>query len=276
MGDQVRSKRLGGREAQTISMNHNTQRLVALEHDFVSLLAEVLHIGEHISFDAQEPLQLLCDQLEIILRIGPLSHSSHTAFPDIDGIIPLTVNSRDNQLMVQGAVWMSPSECTPLLLSAQLSEHQAKAHVSVQLGVSHLRLCDAQQSTKTIQKFFLNQWNEHTSWMNHLEWTTHPEKHEAIRPLQYRRTIEKQRRALITRIEKAMEQGETPAQLIHTLTTSGLGVIQMISALRTMTGASIRDVKLLGQWWNPEQGITDASKFNHHVYKLFETSKKNS
>ena len=75
---------------------------------------------------------------------------------------------------------------------------------------------------------------------------------------------------LISRFEQALKEGGTPAQFVHRLTASGLNTIDMIGALRTMTGASIGEIKSLGQWWTPEQGVTDASKFNRHFFELFE------
>jgi hypothetical protein len=72
----------------------------------------------------------------------------------------------------------------------------------------------------------------------------------------------------IERVKDYLRAGRPPSEIANALHAKGLSNIELILVFRAATGASIGDLKSLGQWWS-ELGVTDAPAFDSAAVAVF-------
>lgn len=74
--------------------------------------------------------------------------------------------------------------------------------------------------------------------------------------------------AEIASVISQLNQGTRASQIANSLHARGLGTIELLFIFREVTGASIGDLKSLGQWWS-DAGVTDAGSFDAWADQVF-------
>ncbi len=72
----------------------------------------------------------------------------------------------------------------------------------------------------------------------------------------------------IESVKDALSSGQPPSEIANALHAQGLSDIELIIVFRAVTGASIRDLKALGQWWSV-LGVTDPPAFDSWASEVF-------
>jgi len=72
----------------------------------------------------------------------------------------------------------------------------------------------------------------------------------------------------IEHVKEYLRAGRQPSEIANALHAKGLGNIELIFIFRAATGASIGDLKSLGQWWS-ELGVTDVPAFDSCAVEVF-------
>jgi len=84
----------------------------------------------------------------------------------------------------------------------------------------------------------------------------------------YHPNMEAALRAEIELVRAHLIAGRRPAETANLLHAQGLGAIQIMFVFKTVTGASLADLKSFGQWWGPH-GVTDEAAFNAWGAEVF-------
>jgi hypothetical protein len=80
----------------------------------------------------------------------------------------------------------------------------------------------------------------------------------------------KKLRPQVDRMREDLASGIAPSEIANRLLREdGLGTINIIMVFCQATGASLGDVKLLGQWWSHRTGVTDASALDEWAAQVF-------
>lgn len=65
-----------------------------------------------------------------------------------------------------------------------------------------------------------------------------------------------------------LQNGDKPSEIANALHKKGLSPIQIVYAFRQATGASLSNLKSLGQWWG-SRGVTDLEAFDESAGRAF-------
>ena len=77
----------------------------------------------------------------------------------------------------------------------------------------------------------------------------------------------------IERVRLNLCAGWLPSEIANSLHAAGFSSIQLLVIFREATGASLKDIKALGQWWG-RHGVTDPASFDSWAVEIFQRQGK--
>lgn len=72
----------------------------------------------------------------------------------------------------------------------------------------------------------------------------------------------------VARTRARLQEGTPPSEIANALLFQGLSSFEILIVFKEATGASIRDLKALGQWWS-DSGVTDVHAFDRWAREAF-------
>lgn len=215
----------------------------------------------HRSGDAAPQLTIdVARELEAFIRHESSTHERWLDSHHIDGVIFDPARTRTSGLHIElyGEARFTPRGRAPIRASIELFSDNTPLDVEVLFGNdedpwrAELLGLDPDHPEARHKTFSIPRLRIHRRFDD-------PSKRSARDALRDQRAM---------RLIQSIEQGYRPSQISEWFASENIGVLDLILVLRTATGCSLKDAKMLGDVWSSGK-VNDPEEFDKRIWALF-------